>query len=189
MINLPATVQVPLREDADGVIRVGKTRVTLLTIVGRYRADDTPQEIHEGFPTVSLTDIYAVITYYLENSDEIDAYIQQVDAEAEAQRKAEEEARLAEAEAKRKADEAAAAKQEAEAALQKAENQRLEMEEIDIVNFTQIISALTLLSKTNGTCISFLIREYRSDSCYRINPHSRSFFMRAFPEKGSLRMP
>ncbi len=86
MIDAPATVAVPLQTDEYGVIRVGETRVTLLTIVGRYRAGDTPQVIHDGFPTVSLADIYAVIAYYLAHQDAIDAYIQQIEAEAEKQR-------------------------------------------------------------------------------------------------------
>lgn len=86
MIDAPATVDVPLRTDEHGVIRVGKTRVTLLTIVGRYRAGDTPEQIHEGFPTVSLADIYAVLAYYLAHQDTVDAYIQQIEAEAERRR-------------------------------------------------------------------------------------------------------
>ncbi|MEO8397703.1 MAG: hypothetical protein ABI700_32210, partial [Chloroflexota bacterium] len=43
----------------------------------------TPEQIHEGFPTLKLADIYAVISYYLNNQDEVDAYLSQRDAEAE----------------------------------------------------------------------------------------------------------
>ena len=76
------TLSIPLTTDADGVIRVGSTRVTLDVIVARHQQGDTPEAIHEGFPTVALTDIYAVIAYYLAHSDEIDAYLQRRDAEA-----------------------------------------------------------------------------------------------------------
>jgi uncharacterized protein (DUF433 family) len=86
MISTPAVVDVPLRTDEDGVIRVGKTRVTLMTIVQRYRAGDTPELIHEGFPSVPLVDIYSVIAYYLAHSEEIDAYIKQIIAEAQQMR-------------------------------------------------------------------------------------------------------
>ncbi len=83
MIATPIAIDVPLRTDEDGVIRVGDTRVTLLTIVGCHQRGDTPQEIHEGFPTVSLADIYAVIAYYLAHQEEVDDYIRHVEAEAE----------------------------------------------------------------------------------------------------------
>lgn len=77
------TLSIPLVTDENGAIRVGNTRVTLDVIVARYHQRDTPEAIHEGFPTVSLTDIYAVIAYYLAHRDEIDAYLQRRDAEAE----------------------------------------------------------------------------------------------------------
>ena len=86
MISMPAVIDVPLRTDQDGVIRVGQTRVTLITIVQRYRVGDAPEAIHEGFPTVPLADIYAVIAYYLAHREEVDAYISQVDAEADRRR-------------------------------------------------------------------------------------------------------
>jgi uncharacterized protein (DUF433 family) len=83
MFSTPTAVDVPLRTDEDGVIRVGETRVTLLTIVGCHNRGDTPQEIHEGFPTVSLAEIYAVIAYYLAHQEEVDDYIRHVTEEAE----------------------------------------------------------------------------------------------------------
>ena len=76
MIATPITIELPLRTDEGGVIRVGNTHVTLITIVGRYQAGDTPEVIHRGFPTVPLSHIYLVIGYYLENQDLVDAYIQ-----------------------------------------------------------------------------------------------------------------
>ncbi len=83
MINTPIALEVPLRTDENGVIRVGNTRVTLMTIVGCYQRNDTPEAIHEGFPTVPLADIYAVIAYYLANRDEVDEYIREEEAEGE----------------------------------------------------------------------------------------------------------
>ena len=85
-IDTPAVVNVPLRTDEGGVIRVANTRVTLLTIVGSYLSGETPELIHEGFPTVTLADIYAVIAYYLANQAEIDAYMQEIDAAAQKRR-------------------------------------------------------------------------------------------------------
>lgn len=86
MLETPATIDVPLRTEQDGVIRVGNTRVTLLVLLGAYNRGDTPEEIAEGFDTLKLEDIYAVISYYLSHRAEVDAYIQQAEEEAEQRR-------------------------------------------------------------------------------------------------------
>lgn len=79
----PPTLAIPLRADEDGNIRVSGTRVTLDTLLAAYRRGDTPEAIHEGFPTVPLGAIYAVIAYYLAHTEEIDAYLQKNIEEAE----------------------------------------------------------------------------------------------------------
>jgi len=73
----------PIRLDSAGAVRVGDTRVRLESVVYRHRQGDTPEEIHECFPTVALSDIYGVVAYYLRHKGEIDAYIAEVDAEAD----------------------------------------------------------------------------------------------------------
>ena len=73
----------PLRTDEHGVVRIGDTRVTLSSIVRCYQRGDSPEAIHEGFPSVSLADVYATITYYLRHRDEVDAYLADEDAAAE----------------------------------------------------------------------------------------------------------
>ena len=83
MLPTPAAVDVPIKEDDHGVIRVSGTRVTVKTIIGRYRAGDTPDLIHEGFPTVPISDVYAVIAYYLANREAVDRYIEESDTVAE----------------------------------------------------------------------------------------------------------
>lgn len=87
MIALPVAVDVPLHVDENGVIRIGNTRVTLKTVVNRYRVGDSPADIHAGFPTLSLSEIYAVIAYYLANREEVDDYIRQIEEEGEARRR------------------------------------------------------------------------------------------------------
>lgn len=76
--------EVPLFQDDRGRIRVIGSRVTLDTIVARFQQGDTPQDIQNGFPTLSLTQINAVIEWYLNNQAEADGYIQELEAEAEA---------------------------------------------------------------------------------------------------------
>jgi uncharacterized protein (DUF433 family) len=83
MIAKPPTLIVPLEEDERGAIRVSNTRVTLDTLIARHHQGDSPEAIHTGFPTIPLTDIYAVIAYYLANQDEVDSYLRRRDEEAE----------------------------------------------------------------------------------------------------------
>lgn len=68
---------VPLKADQDGVLRVGGTRVTLDTIVGAFDNGSSPEEILLKYPSLRLTDIYAVITYYLWHQAAVDAYLEQ----------------------------------------------------------------------------------------------------------------
>ena len=88
MLVTPATIDVPLRTDEDGVIRVGNTRVTLLVLLGAYNRGDTAEQIAEGFDTLKLEDIHAVISYYLSHRAEVDSYIQEADEKAEKWRQA-----------------------------------------------------------------------------------------------------
>lgn len=53
--------RVPIQTDADGVIRVGGTRVTLDTVIAAFDAGATAEEIAQQYPSVALADIYLVI--------------------------------------------------------------------------------------------------------------------------------
>lgn len=75
--------RVPLHTDADGVVRVAGTRVTLDTVVGAFEAGATAAEIAQQYPTVPLVDVYSVITYYLRHKPEVDAYLKDREALAE----------------------------------------------------------------------------------------------------------
>lgn len=65
---------VPLRTDDHGVIRVGKTRVPLDTVVYAFNQGASPEEIVMSYPTLKLDDVYAVVNYYLHNRTEVDGY-------------------------------------------------------------------------------------------------------------------
>jgi uncharacterized protein (DUF433 family) len=73
---------VPLRIDEQGVLRVGQTRVPLDTVVHAFHEGASPEEIVMSYTTLALTDVYAVINYYLYNRAEVDAYLRQREAEA-----------------------------------------------------------------------------------------------------------
>lgn len=83
MIAPPIAIDVPLRADEDGRLLVGDTRATLDSLIGFYRLGESPENLHDGFPTVPLAHIYAVIAYYLANQTEVDAYLVGREAEAE----------------------------------------------------------------------------------------------------------
>lgn len=71
-----ATETVPLVIDVDGVIRVGKTRVTLDTVISAFLDGATAEEIIHQYPSLDLADVYSVIAYYLRRRTEIEAYLQ-----------------------------------------------------------------------------------------------------------------
>lgn len=68
-------VEVPLVADARGVLRVGKTRVSLDIVVNDFLAGQSPEDIAEQYPTLGLPDLYAVLAYYLRHSAAVDEYL------------------------------------------------------------------------------------------------------------------
>ena len=67
----------PIQADNNGVLRVGGTRVRLETIVNAFKSGSAAEEILLKYPSLNLTDIYAVITYYLWSREEVDAYLEE----------------------------------------------------------------------------------------------------------------
>lgn len=82
MIPNPTTIKVPLYTDEHGAIYVSGTRITLDTIVARYQQGSSAENIHEGFDILPLNDIYAVISYYLANREQMDDYLKHREDEA-----------------------------------------------------------------------------------------------------------
>jgi uncharacterized protein (DUF433 family) len=68
---------VPLEMDADGVARVGGTRVTLDTVVAAFGEGATAEEIVYQYPSLDLGDVYAVIGYYLQQRSDVETYLRQ----------------------------------------------------------------------------------------------------------------
>lgn len=74
---------VPLTIDAYSVVRVGGTRIPLDTVVELFKQGATPEETVARFDSLDLADVYAVIAYYLRHKDEVDAYLQEREQQAE----------------------------------------------------------------------------------------------------------
>jgi uncharacterized protein (DUF433 family) len=66
---------VPLETDADGVVRVGGTRVSLDSVIFAFNEGSTPEEIVQQYTTLDLADVYAVIGYYLQHRAEVEEYL------------------------------------------------------------------------------------------------------------------
>jgi len=73
---------VPLEINEDGVVRVNGTRVTLDTIVAAFNEGATAEEIVYQYPSLNLTDVYMVISYYLRHRSEVEKYLRQRHQEA-----------------------------------------------------------------------------------------------------------
>ncbi|MFO0965532.1 MAG: hypothetical protein U0793_08100 [Gemmataceae bacterium] len=87
----PLTVTVPLREEPAGVFRVGKSQVLLELVLRAFKSGATPEAIVASYDTLSLRDVYAVITRYLAAPGPFDEYLRIRDeAGAEVRRKIEE---------------------------------------------------------------------------------------------------
>lgn len=73
---LPSTLSPPpLRTDADGVVRIGGTRVPLETVISSFDRGAAAEEIVMRFPTLDLSAVYATITYLLQHRAEVDQYM------------------------------------------------------------------------------------------------------------------
>lgn len=66
---------VPITLNPQGVALVTGTRVPIDTLITAFRQGDTPEEIAQNFPTVTVAKAYAVIAYYLQHQADIDAYL------------------------------------------------------------------------------------------------------------------
>jgi uncharacterized protein (DUF433 family) len=73
----------PLEITVDGLVRVGKTRVTLDTVVAVFKQGTTAEEITYRYPSLKLADVYATIAFYLKHQEEVETYLQQRQQQAQ----------------------------------------------------------------------------------------------------------
>lgn len=71
MIPDTPTMNVPLKTDEHGAIRIGKTLVLLELVIHAYYVGETPEGIVDCYPSLKTADVYAVIGYYLANREEM----------------------------------------------------------------------------------------------------------------------
>lgn len=91
LLNTPQTEIVPIEMNDAGTIMISGTRIPMDTVIYAHLRGDTPQSIHEGFPTLHLDDIYLLIAHYLKHQTEFDIYLAGRDAERDMLRREEED--------------------------------------------------------------------------------------------------
>jgi len=77
MSKLNMTQTTPLALGEDGVYRVTGSRVTLDSLVHQFKNGATAEQIQEDFPSLALRDIYSIIAYYLQHSNEVTDYLRE----------------------------------------------------------------------------------------------------------------
>jgi len=80
MATLEKAQNLPLRLTEDGTIRVAQTRVSLDSVVHHYKLGASAEQIAQKFPALDLADVYAAITYYLNNEEAVEEYLRQQEA-------------------------------------------------------------------------------------------------------------
>lgn len=83
---VPIDVAQYLDIQAPDDIRIKGRRIGLEHIVDAYNNGYSPEELANKFPGLDLKVIYTIIAYYLHYRAEVDAYIAQLDADAETAR-------------------------------------------------------------------------------------------------------
>ena len=75
MFLAPQAEAPPLREEATGAVRVGSSQVLLELVIRAFQDGATPESIVQRYSTLALSDVYAVIAYYLRHRTEVEDYL------------------------------------------------------------------------------------------------------------------
>lgn len=73
----------PLREDTDGALRVGQSRVLLELVIHAFDSGASPESIVNSYPSLSLADVYSVIAYHLRHPGAFAPYLERRDREGD----------------------------------------------------------------------------------------------------------
>lgn len=63
---------------AEDAVRIAGTRVGIETVLRDYQEGAAPEEIVLRYPTLSLEQVHATITYYLANQEKVEVYLKLV---------------------------------------------------------------------------------------------------------------
>jgi uncharacterized protein (DUF433 family) len=74
-MNSISTVEIKLTKTKEGVIRIGDTRVSIDSVIAAFKRGADPESIRRSYDRLTLAEVYSVISYYLNNRDELDEYL------------------------------------------------------------------------------------------------------------------
>jgi uncharacterized protein (DUF433 family) len=74
-----STTKSYIRQDEQGVLRVGATRVMLDSVVAAFHQGHSPETIAQQYPALSLEEVYGAFEDYLANKHEVDQYLRRQD--------------------------------------------------------------------------------------------------------------
>ncbi len=75
MNTITSSTEITFTKTNAGVLRIGKTRVSLDSVIIAFNSGATPEQIIQDFDTLTLAEIYAAISYYLNNREEVNSYL------------------------------------------------------------------------------------------------------------------
>jgi len=75
MMPLHISAQAPPLRQEDGALRVGRSHVTLESVLWAFKQDATPRKIVDRFPSLDLADVSDVVGYCLRHRQQVDAYL------------------------------------------------------------------------------------------------------------------
>ena len=65
----------PICEDSSGALRIGDSRVLLELVIRAFQDGAAAESIVQRYSSLVLSDVYAVIAYYLRHPDEVETYL------------------------------------------------------------------------------------------------------------------
>lgn len=74
-MNSISTIEIELTKTKEGVIRIGNTRVSIDSVIVAFKRGADPESIRRSYDRLTLAQVYSVISYYLNNRDELDEYL------------------------------------------------------------------------------------------------------------------
>lgn len=74
-MSVISTSEIKLTETKAGVLRIGDTRVSLDSVIIAFNQGSAPEQIVYDYDTLTLSDVYAAISYYLQHRETVDSYL------------------------------------------------------------------------------------------------------------------
>jgi uncharacterized protein (DUF433 family) len=77
MVLIFESLPVPLTTTPEGEVRVSGTRIPLHYLIHDYLNGANADDLVMRYPTLQLSDVHAILGYYLAHKAELDAYVQE----------------------------------------------------------------------------------------------------------------